>query len=366
MDVHALGKLYELEGPFTTIYLSTPSDTEDAAGQLEIRWKNALRELADAGVDAATRDALTEHLGPNGRGGTRVMIATPGQVHLAISLPQPPAQEIVTVEALPRLVPLLDAMTFSVPHVLVLADRKGADVLAFTAGPDPVEETSVVNHRFPDRKVHGAGWATKRYSNDVEETWEQSAREVAALVDRVARDIQARVVITSGDEHAVSLIRGHLPAPWVDRFVEIGGGGRHVDGSQSVIADEVQQVLAAVVRSDTQQVLEKYAEERGQHDRASEGVEDTITALRMNQVETLILTDLRDADATVWIGPDTTHVALTEAELRDLGVDKPARALLDEALARAALGTDAGLRVVDGALEQSPEQGVGAILRYTV
>src|SRR4051812_1286493 len=30
MDISALAKLYALEGPFTTIYLATPSDTEDA------------------------------------------------------------------------------------------------------------------------------------------------------------------------------------------------------------------------------------------------------------------------------------------------------------------------------------------------
>src|SRR4051812_4472671 len=209
MDVSTLAKLASLDGPFVSIYLATPSDTEDAAQQLETRWKNILRELADAGVDEATRESLTAARGEHGRGGTRVLIAAHGTVHLAISLAQPPAREEVVIASLPRLVPLADALTLQVPHVVVLADRKGADVLAYTAGPDPAETGSVTTDRFPDRKARAGGWAAKRYSNDVEETWEQSARDVAALVDKVSSDIGARVVIASGDERALQLLGQH-------------------------------------------------------------------------------------------------------------------------------------------------------------
>src|SRR4051812_45649783 len=163
MDASALTKLYGLEGPFTTLYLDSTSATEDAAQQWDIRWKNVLRDLADAGVDEPTRDAVAAARGEHGQGNTRVIIATPGAVRLAISLPQPPAQEIVSVGTLPVLAPLVDALGLQVPHVVVLADRKGANVLAYTAGPDPVETATVENNRWPDRKVHTGGWASKRY-----------------------------------------------------------------------------------------------------------------------------------------------------------------------------------------------------------
>src|SRR4051794_19365571 len=101
MDVGALTKLYGLEGPFTTIYLDTTSEVEDAAQQLEIRWKNVLRDLEQAGVDESTRDALTGVRGEHGRGNTRVLVATPGSVHLAMSLPHPPPHELVALELLP-------------------------------------------------------------------------------------------------------------------------------------------------------------------------------------------------------------------------------------------------------------------------
>jgi hypothetical protein len=278
-------------------------------------------------------------------------------------LPQP-APELVTVEPLPRLVPLLDALLLQVPHVVVLADRQGADIYAYTSGPEPEESASVTNTRFPQRKVKFGGWATKRFSNDVEESWEASARDVASMVDKVARDVDARVVIASGDERARQLIGQHLPTPLVDHYHEIDGGGRHVDGSEDVIADQIVQVLSDVLAGDTVELLEKYAEERGQRDRASEGVARTIESVRMSQVDTLILTDARDEDRTVWIGPDPTHVALAEQELRDLGVDAPVEVKLDEALVRATLGTGAAVRFVGGGMEQAPKDGVGALLRY--
>ena len=85
----------------------------------------------------------------------------------------------------------------------------------------------------------------------------------------------------------------------------------------------------------------------------------------MAQVATLILTDARAHGRTAWFGPDATHLALTEPELRDLGVETPVEGPLDEALVRAALGTGAEVKVVTGGVEQAPADGVGAILRYT-
>jgi hypothetical protein len=365
MDATVLSKLYGIDGPFTTLYLDSTSETEDAAEQYEIRWKNVLRDLEQLGVDEATREALSAARGEHGMGNTRVLVASHGTVHLATSLPQPPARQEVVVSPLPQLLPLVDALSLQVPHVVVLADRKGADVYAYTAGPDPVETATVTNDRFPSRKVHAGGWSSRRYDHDVEETWEASARDVAGLVGRVARDVDARLVIASGDERALQLIPQHLPTELVDRFVTIGGGGRHEDGSDDVIAAEVLRVLSDTVAADTVELLEKYAEERGQDDRAADGVASTVAALRMGQVDTLILTDARAADRRGWGGPDPLHLALSEQELRDMGVEQPQEMPLDELLVRAALCTGAAVRVVGGGVEQAPADGVGAILRYT-
>ena len=364
MDAGTLAKLYAIDGPFVTLYLATPSDVEDAAARLEVRWKNVTRELADAGVDAATIDALSAARGPHDRGNTRVLVAAHGRVHLAISLPQPPPQEIVTTGQLPRLVPLLDAMTLQVPHLVVLADRTGADLLAYTAGPDPVEAEQVQPNRWPLHKTGRGGWATKRYDTTVHNNWDENARDVATTVEKIAADIKARVIIAAGDTQALQLLEEHLPTQLHELYVSIPGGGRHLDGSDEVVADRITEVLSERVAADTLALLEDFSQERGQDDRAVEGVAATVEALRKAQVGTLILTDTRDQSRSAYFGPEAAHVALTAQELLDLGVEQPWEAPLDEVLVRAALGTGAEVRFVGGGMEQAPADGVGALLRY--
>src|SRR3954451_8988742 len=160
MDASTLSKLYALDGPFVSLYLDSTSTAEDAAEQYEIRWRNVLRDLEQSGVDAATREAISAARGEHGDGGTRVIVATTGSAQLAFSLPQPPAQEIVTTGNLPVLAPLVDALGLHVPHVVVLADRNGADVLAYTLGPDPVEAEAVDGARWPIKKTGRGGWST--------------------------------------------------------------------------------------------------------------------------------------------------------------------------------------------------------------
>jgi hypothetical protein len=381
MDVTTLSKLYGLDGPFTTIYLDSSSASEDAAEQYDLRWKNVLRDLTDAGVDDTTREAISASRGEHGRGNTRVVVATPGQVQLAISLPQPPAQELVSTGTLPVLLPLVDALGLQVPHVVVLADRNGADILAYTAGSTPVETESVDGDRWPMHKTGRGGWSTKRYDATVHNSWHENAKDVAAMVEKIAADVSAQCVIASGDTMALQLLEEHLPTALRDSFTTIGGGGRHLDGSDEVVAAAIIEVLANHVATSTLQLLEKFSEERGQdaaagerlpnvgggragRRRAADGVAATVAALRMAQVGSLILTDARDTGRTAWFGPDPTHVALTEQELGDLGVDRPLEGPLDEILVRAALGTGAEVKVVTGGVEQAPAEGVGGILRH--
>src|SRR3954466_6985420 len=219
MDASTLSKLYGLDGPFTSLYVDSSSATEDAAEQYDIRWKNILRDLAKAGVDEATREAISAARGNHGRGNTRVVVATPGQVQLAISLPQPPAQEIVATGNLPVLTPLVDALGLQVPHVVVLTDRNGADVLAYTIGPAPVEAEAVDGDRWPIKKTGRGGWSTKRYDASVHNNWHENAKDVVATLDKIVADVSARVIVASGDTMALQLIQEHLPTALTGRFV---------------------------------------------------------------------------------------------------------------------------------------------------
>lgn len=383
MDLHTLSSLYQYDGPFVTIYLATDGAVQNAAQKVEVRWREVLRELADAGVDETTREALTAARGaePHRQGGTRVLIAAGGQVRLAMSLPEAPAAEVVRVAPLPYLLPLADWAQTRVPHLVVLADRRGADILAYTDAAEPDISASVDTARFPDHKTGAGGWSALRYEHKVEEDWKASAKDAAAAVERAASQIGARLIIAAGDTYAVEGIRDHLPTA-MKPLVRVVDGGRSEDGSDALVAERVLSQLGDTVASNTIDLLSDFAKYRNRaakqrHGRESggrqpnvaangaDGVTETVADLRMAQVGTLLLSDALQEDETAFFGPEPTQLALQESELRDLGVEHPQQGALVDVLLRAALGTDAEIRLVPGDTDDSPLEGVGAVLRYS-
>lgn len=365
MNESGLTSLYDARGPFVSLYLDATSAVEGAAQRWEARWKNVLRDLGNAGVDLPTRDALDAARGQHGPGNTRVLIASHGRVHLATYLPEPPPRELVRIDALPHLLPLVDHMALQVPHVVVLADRAGADVLAYAHAGTPTEAARHEANLWPIHHTGVGGWSSKRYDNTVRNSWEESAREVADLVEKVSKDVDAELVVASGDPRALALLAENL-APTL-QLVRVEGGGRHLDGSDEVVADGVLRALSDFVAARTLRLLEDFSQQRGQGERACEGVGATAAALRRAQVETLLLTDAFErAEAPAYFGPQPTDLALSDLDLPGLGVPNPQRAPLVDVLLRAALGTGAQVRVVTGGVEQAPVGGVGALLRYSL
>jgi hypothetical protein len=95
-------------------------------------------------------------------------------------------------------------------------------------------------------------------------------------------------------------------------------------------------------------------------------VQQTLDALRRAQVDVLLLTEDLDASQSAWFGHEPTSVGTTREELEGVDGENAQEAPLEDVLMRAALGTGAEIRWVTAGIEQSPRQGVGAILRYTL
>ncbi len=364
MDLTGLAQVYASEGPFVTLYLETVSDVPDAAERYDLRWKNLHRELADLGVDAATIEALDAARGGHPEGNTRVLVAAGGKVLLAESLPDRPQTEIVEVSALPRLLPYCRALDMRIPHVLVLADRLGAELLTFTTKQAGAVETETVDTgRHPWHKTGKGGWSTRRYEHTIQNNWEASARDIADAATTLADDTGSPLIIAAGDVRAVTLLGEHLPQRLQDRYVVVPGGrGAEVD--TETMHEHVQTALVERAARDNQQVLASFAEERGQQDRAADGIEATIEALRQAQVDILVLRDDVDESRTAYFGPEPLLLASRPGQLKDLGVEAPQEGRMVDVLLRAAAATAAGVTVVPPESPDAPTEGAGALLRY--
>ncbi len=161
----------------------------------------------------------------------------------------------------------------------------------------------------------------------------------------------------------MTLLREALPGELAER-VQIVSGGRSEDGSEQSFEEQARVGVELAVNADTDALLEKFREERGQGDRAAEGVEDTLRALAKAAVDVLILQpDDPDDARTAWFGPDPTQVSLRADDLRGLGVEQPMEGRLVDVAVSAALGTGAGIGIVEPGT--GLDGGMAAILRWS-
>lgn len=363
MDLGFLSHLYAVSGPYATVYLDTTRGTANAAAQIDLRWRGLRGELAAEGADEETLAAIDGVVGADGaRGDGQVVVAAQGRVLLDSALAQAPRREGAAWSALPNVMPLVAQTSDVVPYVLVVADRTGADVTAFGSHGEELS-TEVEGTGGPHlTKVNPGGWSQKRFQQRAENLWEANAGETARWVSGIAQEIGARLVIGAGDVRAVTFLRDHLEPPAREIFLAIDEGGRGAGASEESLERRVAQLVAEAAAHDALAIIEKFEEERGQGDRAVQGLRATVEAVRRAQVETLVLVDDPSSTALLYVGPDPVHLAVEADELADLGVTgaQPVRA--DAALVRALAATAADVVVAPAPLTVT--DGVGAVLRY--
>ena len=211
VDPSDLAEFIKDAGPFLSLYLHTEADVENAAGRSLTRWKTVRCELAHRNVpDAllAEIEALVANAHLHGDG--LAVLATPEGIRHVEYGPVAGPEDVATWAALPALVPLLAYRQSQLPIVVVLADRIGADLVAFRH--DAAEVETVEGGDFPITKVAPGGWSQRRYQQRAENTWETNAALAAEEVASLVRRVDAQIVVVAGDVRAVALLLDELPS----------------------------------------------------------------------------------------------------------------------------------------------------------
>jgi hypothetical protein len=357
-----LAEVGSMAGPFVTVYLTTESAIDNAAHLSEQRWRTLRGELAEAGAPDGALKAVDPFVAEAHQSGEclAVIATADGLVHVEHG-PSAPARDIGRVAPLPSLAPIIEWRQLSPPHVTVLADREGADLIAVRYGkPDINVEAGGATD--PLTKSNPGGWSQQRFQQRAENTWAENADDVAEELTKLVDRVEAGLVVAAGDVRALQLLREALPDR-VGELLHVVEGGRGADGSKEEIAAEAAEQVQAVANDATEALLEKLREEAGQQDKAAEGVAATAQALSMGQVEVLLLHDEPEEDRSAWFGPDPIPVAAAPEALESLGVESAQEGRLADVLIRAALATGAGIRIIPPV--GGPADGVGALLRWS-
>lgn len=367
-SVHdTLTDLYSRPGPFTTVYLDADRTTENGAHEVELRWREVRERLAEQ-ADAADLDAIgaaiDADLHTGGRHGLLV-VATAGEVVFSDVLRDPPATSSGSVDPLPRLFPWAAQRAENVPHIVVVADTAGADLLYVDErGGEHTEEVEG-SAQFPRHRTGADQWDVRHFELRVENNWETNAHDVAEAVGKLVAAHAVRLVVVAGEVRGRSLTLGavkDLVPPHVT-VAEVEEGGRAAGSSDEALEQAVRTQVVHELGRRRNEVLDRLRENLGRGEYAAQGSRPVVDALRASQVDTVVVSDDPSSTLRVWIGPNPTDLGFDDEEAAATGVQDVAHDRFDSALVRAVHGTGAHLLVVPGP-HAIADEGIGALLRY--
>ncbi len=305
---------------FVTITIPTPSSLDDAQARFEIEWRNARRQFSDTWDDDELEQLDELVRGQrHGDSASLVIVHARHGSTLIDALDEPVSATTVHEGPLPRWATVLEARQRVIAHVVVEADRTGADLTAFDGGTvlatESVDGATVHIHRG-----RAGGWSQHRFQQRAENTWEDNARQVADAIATLARKVDAQLIAVAGDIRAQMFILGSLPADVAGITVRIDAG------SPAGIAGEVVRLVSTIVAERVTAAAELVRAGKA-NGTASIDTDAIVAALRQGRVDTLLVHD----DATS--GHQADPIWLDGARLVD-------RAIVT------ALATDAEILVV--------------------
>jgi hypothetical protein len=331
-------------GLVVTATVEVPESAAERQYAWDVAWADAAREASRLGADERTAQALAVGAGTAIARGTRVVVAAHGQVLLARWLPPGVATGSVRVGPLPHLREVAAAAARRPAHVVLLADRDGAAVIAHAAGAQFPGRRFPVGARpgaprdpHPERppaQRHG-----ERHVTDSEpgSGGQRNAEFIAARVAEAAVGVDAHIVLGAGDQHILDAVSGHLPGS-LGPITTIASG--HVsevsdDRLSAASGAALDEITAAAIGAVADLVA---SSADGPDPAAVRGVEAVAEQLAAQQVAVLLVAADISSDGDVGPGYRIgSHPAELLADDSGEGTPVP----LDDGLAWAALHQDA-------------------------
>ena len=197
-----------------TATVEVPDSVSEPEYAWDVAWADATQEAGELGAPEGTARVLAAGAGNALAGGTWVVVAARGQVLLARWLPHGAATASVRVGPLPHLRELAAFAARRPAHVVVLADRDGAAVIAHAVGDQhPARRFRVDSPRDPHPGRPPAQHHGERHLTgpEPESGGERNAESIAARVSEAAAGVRAHLVLGAGDQHILDAVAGHLP-----------------------------------------------------------------------------------------------------------------------------------------------------------
>jgi hypothetical protein len=369
MDVSFLEPVFTASGPYATVCADVTHTTENADTEVELRVRALAQQLTDQGAPEAVVEAVRSRLLEANEGGDvatlrgrALVVAADGSVVLDQPLVDAPRREVAEYSPAPDLMPIWRQLPGRVPHIVVIADRVGADISVASLVGRPEIEDEVEGDSFQIRKFQGGGWAHHRYQHNSENKWVHNADNVAERIASLVRRLHPRFVLLAGDVRARQILSDRASDLWSELVVSMDEGGRAAGADREPVDQRAAELVAEHEAREEADAVEKIGSAAA-HGLAVTGTASVVEALRKGQVETLVLADQPD-DEKLLVGSSPLLLGTEQGDMDALGVQEVHSVPADRALLAAAVASSAGVVVVPRAAMPG-DIPVAAILRYT-
>ena len=363
MQPERFESLVSVGGPFVSIYIDESRNTADAEVQLDAKWRDVRRHLAERGVDEDTIVTLERAVlhsepavGRRGRG----MIAAGDHVLVNEHLVGPPSATVLRVSDYPYIVPLVELGMWRPTYVFAAVDHAGADITLRQG--HVVRSETVDGGGYPVNKPATAGWkGWGDFQHSTEEAIRMNERAVVDRLTELVDETGAEVVFVCGEVRGRTDVVSALPERVAARVCQLHAGALGRRSGEEEISDLIDGEFERRRRTEIADIAQRFHTEIGRRSGlAAEGLTAVCAALRAGDVDTLIVGEL--GDATLVTGEELTTVAPDADALSELG-EAPVRVVrADEALPFVAITIRASVVRVDDGI--APADGIGALLRY--
>jgi Bacterial archaeo-eukaryotic release factor family 2 len=369
MDVSFLAPVFAATGPYATVCADVTHTTENADTEVELRVRGLAEKLTEQGAPEVVVEAVRSRLLEANEGGDvatlrgrALVVAADGSVVLDQPLIDAPRREVAEYSPAPDLMPIVRQLPGRVPHIVVIADRVGADISVASLVGRPEIEDEVEGDSFQIRKFQGGGWAHHRYQHNAENKWIHNADNVAERIASLVRRLHPRFVLLAGDVRARQILSDRASDLWSELIVSMDEGGRAAGADREPVDQRAAELVAEHEAREEADAVEKI-QSAAAHGLAVTGTASVVEALRKGQVETLVLADQPD-DEKLLVGDSPLLLGTEQGDMDALGVQEVHSLPADRALFAAAVAGDSGVVVVPRAAMPG-NIPVAAILRYT-
>jgi protein required for attachment to host cells len=273
-------------------------------------------------------------------------------------------EERLVVGPVPHLYPLVKLADQSPLYAVCVADSQQARLVVCGlgevlteedfAGPEPIDRTRV------------AGWAEVRYQSRIEDHIQKNAREIVERLAKIVEKGEVDYVILGGDDLILGELRKHLTPAIKEKLIE--EERIPIDAASHEILARTLQIVRDTEARDSRRLADIMIDRFRAGGLAVAGLEPTIEALNLEQVDQLLLAESFNGAHAGWqcaecrvLGPAPSPEACPFCD-----APVPEQVDLREAMVRRAERTGRRIEIVESHAGLEALDGVGATLRYRV